>query len=830
MSRRKRDLVEILDQHERDIARLRGTLARIGQGASNLGDLSDVDLTGIATDDFLKWDGANWVPSEVDLSAYLPLAGGNLTGQLELSSGLDNPILFTAGAGPMGIGFAPNGTLEGQILYRTSGDAVHFEDESENKRLSVYMRGIATDQLGLHLHDGEGKFEFTDAANMHAQIRLTKTSDPNSVLLRNDGASMYFLVTDTEDGSWNGLRPFYFSLSTGDVTMSHDIIATGGDKNFNGGTTTTATTSLGNTTARGYIDFDGTGTSHEVRWDADSGIYSASDGNITGRANGVSRFAATTTGLRIYQMLYSSSVSLPGIHLDSPNSGDDWTAQGAIIAMGESATTTKGNPGSAAGLMMYRGNGYFLLGNGDHSSGYPSVSGAIFKYNVEGLQMYSGGDTSDYITLQHDNYIDANEATIRSTGGSWPTSSAASYDLYTRNDSADWGEIYRYSSSARYKQDINPFEGGGRSALDFIMAVEPVVYRDIEEANSPNSSYRRGRVEVGFIAEQIAEVEPWPEMFTVYDKHYPEDMPDDWTHVEGGRFDDMVPESVKYKQFVVPIVAAMQEMAVRLEAVEAELGLERKRHLQTIRDWEQEKAEGRVRPQSFQKERAAGKRKAAHRGAFTNGQRLPEHRLPEAWKLRAVNRVQTKVIDTETGSTFIFDHSGFNRRMWQRENDIGMRWQMVYKNLIKNQPDAAKRETLKLQRSNHAEMIRTLYEEGYSTAVRSPIRNAETDITGEPYEVVAESDEGLPVLVLNPKAGPRKAGSSRVRVRPERDRQRTSPAPEHEDAYAEILARTKPERKAREKAREALETVELSNPTESAESLTPQGPGSDSHA
>ena len=60
-----------------------------------------------------------------------------------------------------------------------------------------------------------------------AQLRLVDDGDPNAVLLRNDGSTFYFLVTDTEDGIWNSLRPFYFSLSTGAVTIAEDATVSG---------------------------------------------------------------------------------------------------------------------------------------------------------------------------------------------------------------------------------------------------------------------------------------------------------------------------------------------------------------------------------------------------------------------------------------------------------------------------------------------------------------------------------------------------------------------------------------------------------------------------
>lgn len=49
-------------------------------------------------------------------------------------------------------------------------------------------------------------------------------------ILRNDGASTYFLVTDSGQaatGSWNGLRPLYFNNSNGQVTFGHNVTSNG---------------------------------------------------------------------------------------------------------------------------------------------------------------------------------------------------------------------------------------------------------------------------------------------------------------------------------------------------------------------------------------------------------------------------------------------------------------------------------------------------------------------------------------------------------------------------------------------------------------------------
>ena len=57
---RQRDVMTILSDHEAGIRQIRATLARIGQGTSIIGDLSDVTITAVTNDEVLQYTGAVW--------------------------------------------------------------------------------------------------------------------------------------------------------------------------------------------------------------------------------------------------------------------------------------------------------------------------------------------------------------------------------------------------------------------------------------------------------------------------------------------------------------------------------------------------------------------------------------------------------------------------------------------------------------------------------------------------------------------------------------------------------------------------------------------------
>lgn len=80
-----------------------------GPGVASMGDLTDVDLTGLSVGDVLKWNGTDWVPSDDDdseVGAAAPLSGSYVSGAGVVTPGdtieeaiekLDGNIDFTQG-------------------------------------------------------------------------------------------------------------------------------------------------------------------------------------------------------------------------------------------------------------------------------------------------------------------------------------------------------------------------------------------------------------------------------------------------------------------------------------------------------------------------------------------------------------------------------------------------------------------------------------------------------------------------------------------------------------------------------------------------------------
>jgi len=93
-----------------------------------------------------------------------------------------------------------------------------------------------------------------------------------------------------------------------------------------------------------------------------------------------------------------TDATFPYLYLDSTGSGDNWTSQGAIISIGEAASTAAGG-GTAALHMTYRGDGYGFIGSGAVSNGEPGASYLRFDYNADAIY------TPDTLTVGGNAYV-----------------------------------------------------------------------------------------------------------------------------------------------------------------------------------------------------------------------------------------------------------------------------------------------------------------------------------------------------------------------------------------------------------------------------------------
>ena len=116
--------------------------------------------------------------------------------------------------------------------------------------------------------------------------------------------------------------------------------------------------------------------------DGDTNTYTQFDAADSWRVvtGGTERFSVDNSLVNTSRDVRISK-SMPKLILDSSSSGDDWTSQGAMIVLGESADSGSGT-GTAALYLTYRGDGYSYIGTGgiNTSNGVPNDGYIRFYY------------------------------------------------------------------------------------------------------------------------------------------------------------------------------------------------------------------------------------------------------------------------------------------------------------------------------------------------------------------------------------------------------------------------------------------------------------------
>lgn len=130
------------------------------------------------------------------------------------------------------------------------------------------------------------------------------------VMLRNDGGNYYTLITNSGDpyGTWNGLRPFTISLTTGIVSMSSGVNISGG---FNINGAAEFNNGLGCGTANGL------GATAISLGDNDTGFVQEGDGILNAYANSQRIQRWTTGASAVYKQLQVQGVNGPALLLNN---------------------------------------------------------------------------------------------------------------------------------------------------------------------------------------------------------------------------------------------------------------------------------------------------------------------------------------------------------------------------------------------------------------------------------------------------------------------------------------------------------------------------------
>lgn len=232
--------------------------------------------------------------------------------------------------------------------------------------------------------------------------------------------------------------------------------------------------------------------------------------------------------------------------------GDDSTDI-RVLSIGDQGIDQQFHVGSLSnGTHYMTWGGYYDNGWNSDDSGNTLCVGGI------NLESATSGSGIAFRTTTTPNSAPLERARISPAGrfylsGYW-------YNTYTTQNSANvfaatGGEFYRVSSSLKYKTDVETIQD---SYSDAILNIRPVWYRSLSEADNSDHSWW------GFIAEEVAEVDPRLVQWKTVDISYDENGSPVETPC------DPEPEGVAYDRFVPHLLNLIKRQQARIETLETQ--------------------------------------------------------------------------------------------------------------------------------------------------------------------------------------------------------------------------------------------------------------------
>jgi hypothetical protein len=377
------------------------------------------------------------------------------TGQLRLLDGLDFRVYDSGNTDYIqithsgtGVGFQCINTLD--ISF--SGNSGDFEVNSEFvvqdggvTRASIFideMAAAGADRAGYGQlwvrSDTPNVLVFTDDAGTDWDLNTTSSGITGTVA--NDQ-----VVTGTGASTVDSSANLTFNGST--LAVTGNVTATT-SSTFSGG----IAMSNANITAVGALSFNDPGPGEGISWTGGNwSIYDSPDDLVTNTAGNLQFVTSGTRMMTVgtdgiidinKEILIGVDATQPWLSLDSTNSGDNWSAQGAGISVGES-----GKKGSAAIHLTYNGDGSGYLGMGTvddtaATGGRPTYGHFDFDYNTRNIRvgglLYPGNSagTTGSSLVQSVAYIESadsqNYGSINVTGAAGSSGTYSGYSINRR--------------------------------------------------------------------------------------------------------------------------------------------------------------------------------------------------------------------------------------------------------------------------------------------------------------------------------------------------------------------------------------------------------------
>ena len=220
-------------------------------------------------------------------------------------------------------------------------------------------------------------------------------------------------------------------------------------------------------------------------------------------------------------------------------------------------TTNRLAVASPASLFTHAGNGHQLKIN---KAAAGDTASLLYQTNWSGrAEMGLAGDDNWRLKVSPDGASWINAITVNATSAITTVAASlrpASDNVVTLGASgARWSAIWAatgtiQTSDARQKADIAPSDLG----LDFILALEPVRYRWVVGGNDDGEPRPGCRTHYGLLAQQVQAVLGGRDFAG---------------HVLADPADPDSEQGLRYDAFIAPLVKAVQELAARVEALDA---------------------------------------------------------------------------------------------------------------------------------------------------------------------------------------------------------------------------------------------------------------------
>ena len=506
------------------------------------GDIVTMDFSVISGEGNFKGSlrvgqGVGNVPSEINKDGTINLANGvfvvDASGNVTISNAANILELDTLTTTVNGINDQVN--LNSSNISTNSSDITIAEGN-----IATNASNIATLQSDLNTAEGQISANATNISNNSTNI----TANANSISINSSSISSLQVSLNNTDANVSA-NASNISTNSANITSNANGISANASSissltaTVNGNTSSITTNANAIAEANGYTEANYALTANASGVITGIQLKAANSSGATGQ---VSDITMKTNTFNIVDQNDNVKLNL--------NSVGDLTVSGDLLAdnleITQSKLTLKAeNFYSALGVIEFQNETGAVAADmkvtsyGTNEVTLASYVTGTFKGNqliVGEDRFYLGRSNGSFIEEDSSNYM----RLFGDSGIKLPNLATLSTSVQNLYISTITGQLYRTTSSRRYKKDIQDYTKG----IDDLKKLRPVTYKPIEDVEGNDETY------VGFIAEEV------------HDTGLSE-------YVDYN--EDNNPESVHYSSIVVLLTKAMQEQQAQIEKLTQEI-------------------------------------------------------------------------------------------------------------------------------------------------------------------------------------------------------------------------------------------------------------------